>query len=210
MKRFTQSFSLQRASTGESKLRSPHDSAKTDIAGRSILGVSSPLKSPQKQAFAPGSKLASPNVTYESPSNGLAHTQPLAVPGNAPGVVSDGQGAEQCPVCQQPFSSTGNGTPRIAACLHTICLQCISSLPAAACPLFGCKREGRTTRDTGDGHSCGALFTNWMVFPPPTLISCSLGVRRRDATRPSCRHSRSKRKTHSTGETGEKGLEYSG
>lgn len=183
MKRFTQSFSLRRPSsaggTADTKTATKIDARPpTDIAGRSLASpVSSPLAT-KVQSFAPGSAVASPNVTYhQSPALPQTGTVLVGAPGTGSGgIFTQHQSASelaayaqhhgaQCAVCQQLFTSTGPQTPKIAPCLHTICQQCISTLPGQVCPLDGV---------TWPGKPHGELITNWMVGIHPLFTIPSL------------------------------------
>ena len=66
------------------------------------------------------------------------------------------QHVEQCAVCQDLFATKGPRTPKIAPCLHSICKQCIESLPNRMCPMDFLK--------VGDSAATESLHTNWMVL----------------------------------------------
>jgi hypothetical protein len=66
------------------------------------------------------------------------------------------QHVEQCAVCQDMFATKGPRTPKIAPCLHSICKQCIESLPNRMCPMDFLK--------VGDSAATESLHTNWMVL----------------------------------------------
>ena len=64
---------------------------------------------------------------------------------------------EQCAVCQDMFATKGPRIPKIAPCLHSICKQCIESLPNRMCPMDFLK--------VGDSAAAAeSLDTNWMVL----------------------------------------------
>lgn len=76
------------------------------------------------------------------------------------------QHGTQCAVCQQPFSHSGPRAPRIAPCLHTICHQCICSLPGQACPL---------DRTPVPQQTVMTLPINWIILGSIDLANLQAG-----------------------------------
>lgn len=78
---------------------------------------------------------------------------------------------EQCAVCQEPFSQKGPRIPKLAPCLHSICKQCISSLPGHKCPLDLLPIQ----IEEGKNATADLLHTNWIVLGSIDLASLQEG-----------------------------------
>jgi hypothetical protein len=78
---------------------------------------------------------------------------------------------EQCAVCQEPFGG-GVNTPKIAPCLHTICQQCIETLPGQVCPL------DRTPIVEKTVMSLAPPPTNWIALGSVDMVNMQQGKTR--------------------------------